>query len=134
MPDEYKRVIVEVLVNKYPNLIAVYLFGSKVNKQDNKNSDIDIAVLPKQPLDNWELWETAQTLASKLYQDLDIIDLLKASLVMRSQIITTGVCLCSRDNKVRETFENYVYSAYARFNEERRAILESIQQRGNIYG
>ncbi len=31
-------------------------------------------------------------------------------------------------------FETYVFSSYARLNEERREILETVQQRGRVYG
>lgn len=51
---------------------------------------------------------------------------------MRSQVISTGKRLYCGDRLACERFEDYVYAAYARLNEERRGILEDIRQRGTI--
>ena len=132
--QKIKELIIKILLQKYPKLSAIYLFGSFVNNTSHQKSDIDIAILAEYSLDKYDIWQIAQEIASKVYKDVDLIDLVRASLVMRNQIITKGICIYQADSLVRDIFEDYVYSAYARFNEERKAILNSITQRGTIYG
>jgi hypothetical protein len=67
-------------------------------------------------------------------RQVDLVDLRSATTVMASQIVTTGVLLYDGDPAARGRFEDYVYSAYARLNEERRGILQRIAAEGTVYG
>ena len=53
---------------------------------------------------------------------------------MRMQVVSTGAIIHVSDKYELDVFETYVFSSYARLNEERRAILEAVQQRGRVYG
>jgi predicted nucleotidyltransferase len=117
-----------------PNVMAVYLFGSTAAGAAGPESDIDIAVLDANPILSLECWDLAQELATEAGRDVDIVDLRVASTVMRAQVIATGRRLFCADEIKCGEFEDYAYSAYARLNEERRAILEDIRLRGSVYG
>lgn len=95
---------------------------------------MDLAILPRKPLDSFKIWKLAQELSILLHHEVDLIDLLKASTVMRMQVISKGICLYAGNKIKREVFEAYVYSAYARLNEERKGIIEDIKKRGRVYG
>ena len=125
--------IVEILLNSLPGVLAVYRFGSWGTPQERRESDIDLAVLPLQPLPPLVRWETAQKLAQMLSRDVDLVDLRAASTVMRSQVIAQGERLYCRDEAAVGLFETTVFSAYARLNEERREILADIRARGSVY-
>ncbi len=126
--------IVRFLREHIPNLVAIYQFGSQVRGDATPSSDIDLAVLAKQTLSGERLFEWAQELATQLGRDVDLLDLKRASTVIRAQIVTNGRVLDSRDDLARAEFEMYAYSDYARLNEERRDILRDIKERGLIYG
>ena len=79
-------------------------------------------------------FELAQDLAIQFHRDIDLVDLRSASTVMRMQILSTGTCLTAEDEAARRVFEMYVYSDYARLNEERRELLKGITKRGLVYG
>ncbi|CUS38498.1 hypothetical protein [Candidatus Nitrospira nitrificans] len=64
---------------------------------------------------------------------MDLLDLRSASTVMRMQVISTGECLAAPNEAARREFEMYVYSDYARLNEERREILNHVRTRGSVY-
>ncbi|CAN5730634.1 hypothetical protein BH20ACT11_BH20ACT11_16830 [soil metagenome] len=81
-----------------------------------------------------ELWCAAQELASRAGRDVDVVDLARASTVMRAQVVHEGERLYCADGTACDTFEDYVYSSYARLNEERREILRDILSRGRVYG
>lgn len=126
--------ITQFLTERIPELIAIYQFGSQARGNAGRSSDIDLAILARDPISAEKLFEAAQDLAIQLHRDVDLLDLRAASTVMRAQVISTGQCLESKDEPARAEFEMYSYSDYARLNEERRDILRDIKERGLIYG
>lgn len=126
--------LVEKVRAALPDVIAIYVFGSQAAGIAGPESDIDLAVLNDNPLSQVTCWDLAQELAREAGRDVDLVDLRAASTVMRAQVIAKGQRLFCADERKCVEFEDYVYSAYARFNEERRAILQDIRQRGSVYG
>lgn len=114
--------IVELLKAQIPDVRLIYLFGSYAKKQENPESDIDIAILSKTKLDPLFRWDIQQGIADKLNKDIDLIDLLSASTVMQNEIVNNGICLYDSSNE-RGKFEMQVLSMYQRLNEERAEIL-----------
>lgn len=132
--DRQQNNIIDLLCERLPKVVAIYSFGSSGTQYERKDSDVDLAVLPQAPVDSAYLWEVAQEIAKELGKDVDLVDLLQASTVMRSQVLAAAKRLYCRDRLACERFEDYVYTSYARLNEERRGILEDIKQRGTVYG
>ncbi len=132
--DDIDAKIIELLRRDLSDLVAIYRFGSSITSHERPDSDIDLAILPSCPLDTVRVWELAQVVAQALSKDVDLVDLLSASTVMRAQIISTGKRLYCSNRAECESFEDYTYSAYARLNEERKGILQDIKQRGTVYG
>jgi predicted nucleotidyltransferase len=117
-----------------PHTIAIYRFGSSVNGTPGPESDLDLAVLPEAPLDPRVRFDLQERLAMALRQPIDLVDLRAASPVMAIQVIANGLLLYDGDSAVRGDFEDAVYGAYARLNEERRGILDRIAAEGTVYG
>lgn len=117
-----------------PGLIAVYRFGSTAGGQTHAESDIDVAFLAAESVAAPTRFELQERLAARLRRDVDLIDLSRASTVMRMQVISTGLLLAAVDRQAQERFEDLTYSAYARLNEERREILEQVHREGRVYG
>ena len=124
----------EYIRKAVPGLIALYQFGSQAKGTARPASDIDLAILSREPMPNLRRFELAQELATQLHRDVDLVDLRTASAVMKMQVLSTGVCLVSQDESARREFEMYAYSDYARLNEERREIVKGITNRGLVYG
>ncbi|MBK6846165.1 MAG: nucleotidyltransferase domain-containing protein [Proteobacteria bacterium] len=122
------------LSTRLPDLQALYLFGSTAAGHDQRDSDLDLAVLLPRPLTALARWELEQGLAHALGRDVDLVDLRGASTVMRVQVVAYGRLLIDRDPPIRALFEALALSDYARLNEERRAILRDVQLRGSVYG
>jgi predicted nucleotidyltransferase len=125
--------LIEFVQQAIPDLIAMYRFGSQAKGSARPESDVDLAVLARHPILALHRFELAQELAVQLHRDVDLVDLRSVSTVMRMQVISTGKCLASPDDAARREFEMYVYSDYARLNEERRDILKRISASGLIY-
>lgn len=126
--------IEETLRSALPELLAIYRFGSHGTGFERNDSDIDLAVLARQPCDATALWNLGQTLAAKLHRDVDLVDLRSASTVLRAQVVAYGERLSCTDPVECDAYEDYALSAYARLNEERRFITEDILRRGSVHG
>jgi uncharacterized protein len=129
-----ERQLIEILLDAVPDCLAIYRFGTWLTKDERLDSDIDLAVLPSAPLEPVFRWELAQRLAITARRDVDLIDLLQASTVLRMQVVAHGQRIYCADLYPVEVFENYTYSSYARLNEERREILADVRERGSVYG
>jgi len=125
---------VETIRDAVPDVTAIYQFGSTVAHTEHAGSDIDLAYLADAELDNTSRWTLQERIAARLRRDVDLVDVRRASTVMRVQVISNGVVLYESDTTARQRFEMTTYSAYALLNEERRHILRDIRERGTIYG
>lgn len=125
--------LIDDITTKFPDIKAIYVFGSWGTQESTPRSDIDLALLLPRPLPIADCWELAQELAILAKRDVEVIDLLTTTTVMRAQIIAKGRrVFCAKKSECEE-FEDLAFSTYARLNEERREILRDIQERGHIY-
>lgn len=131
--DMDDNALIEHIRQSVPDLIALYRFGSQAKGTAGPDSDVDLAVLAREPIPGMRRFELAQELATQLHRDVDLVDLRTASTVMRMQVLSTGECLFSESNRLQGEFEDLVYSTYARLNEERREILNDVRRRGSVY-
>ena len=120
--------------DRVPGLAAVYLFGSQAREDAGPGSDIDLAVLTLGSLDPVERWKLQEDLAAQAHKNVDLVDLRRASTVMRVQVLRDSRLLADVQPVVRAAFEASALSAYARLNEERREILNDVATRGRVYG
>ncbi len=79
--------LVERLRHEFPELLAVYRFGSFGTEYERPASDLDLAVYAGPPLPTVRLWNLAQKLATEVGRDVDLVDLASSSTVMRAQVI-----------------------------------------------
>ncbi len=133
MKTEYRQTIIEMVLQKFPAVWAIYLFGSFEGPYATPDSDIDVAVLSPKPLHNLQRWELAQAIATQLWHDVDLVDLRRASTVLRQQVCSQGRRIYCGNVFETELFETHVLSDYVRLNERRRGILEDIKMRGAVY-
>ncbi len=126
--------IVEVVQHAFPDAAVVYRFGSTVRGESSGQSDVDVAFLPSAPVDPVLRFRVQEQLAARLRRDVDLVDLARASTVMQMQVVSGGVAVATADDRRRGAFEDLVFVRYARLNEERRGILQDVQERGSVYG
>lgn len=112
----------------------IYVFGSCARGDTHEASDLDLAVLPAQPLAPMHGWALQERLASLAGRDVDLVDLRSASAVLRVRVLDEGRLVHEGDRHTREAFEMFALADYARLNEERAAILADIRTRGRIHG
>ena len=125
---------IRIINEAIPDAIAIYRFGSSVTGETHPGSDVDLAVLAPRPLPPLERFDLQERLASALGRSVDLLDLRSATTVMRMQVVSKGRLLATGDAAETGRFEDYVFSSYARLNEERKEILEQVLREQTVYG
>lgn len=138
MPDMNKMPDLREIFSSYPEIIAVYLFGSYL--KDKKNArDVDLAVLLKQPVKGQV--DIYMSLYPRLAQALaplepDLLFLHSASLPVRFEAVSTGEVIYSSDFERRTDFEYIVAGEYMDFkfhlDTARRELFEAIKEGSSL--
>lgn len=131
--DDIAKHLLPLFNREGVHLIALYGFGSAFRGDSNRESDFDLAFLAKEPVTPERRWAIQEELARRLKRNVDLVDLGRSSLVMKMQVVSQGTRLYGLDAADCDRFEAYVYSAYVRFNEERKGIVRDVLERGHVY-
>jgi len=128
--------IISAVLKHYPDVQAVYLFGSYVANDAWPDSDVDIALLlpheTSQACGCLLMSELCIELESSLGREVDLINLRRVSTVLQKEVIMSDGRICQADEYAADEFEMLTLSYYQKLNEERREILEEIQVSGKI--
>lgn len=129
--------IIGIILNYYPDVQAIYLFGSYGTAEEWPDSDIDLALLlpPQQasserPLAMSQCWSA---LAASLGREVDVVNARRVSTVFQKEIIASGRLLYCADQYAVDEFEMLVLSYYQKLNDERREIVNSFIESGRAY-
>lgn len=128
--------IVKTTLSFYPDVEAIYLFGSYLTSDQRKDSDVDIAVLfPHEKaklLENISMSDCRDALENALKRTVDLINLRMVNTVFQNEIIQQGRIIYQQNERIVDEFEMQVMSSYQKLNEERVGILEDILETGRI--
>lgn len=105
-----------------------YLFGSFASGRAGECSDLDLAILPSQPVSDEDIWAWGQALAVELGRDVDLINLMSCSTVLRYQVVTEGKLLLDIQGDAAG-FETETYRMYQDLQLERQDNLTAFKQR-----
>lgn len=126
-------VVLGTLQTAFPEALAVYAFGSRIQGNAHADSDLDLAVLVPGYADPLGLWDLASELCGQLGCAVDLLDLRAASTVMQYQVVTTGRRLWGKPLEAG-LFECFVLSEKLALNEARGSLIQDIQKEGKVYG
>ncbi|MFZ5995456.1 MAG: type VII toxin-antitoxin system MntA family adenylyltransferase antitoxin [Thermodesulfobacteriota bacterium] len=124
-----RDVIIKASLKYYPDLQAIYIFGTYGTDEEWPDSDVDIALLLP-----WEKAKEAGSLMmsdlcfeleSLLHKDVDLINLREVSTVLQKEVIAAGRRIYCADEYAADEFEMLILSYYQKLSEERRDILQS---------
>ena len=116
-----------------PDAVAVYAFGSAVADHRGRDSDLDLAVLGRQPISSRALYDLARSLEVDLGLDVDLADLMTAPTVLRHEVITRGRRIHCADKDVAFEFEGRSLAEHGRFMEDYAPLFEKIRESGRAY-
>ncbi|HAO22803.1 MAG: hypothetical protein BWK80_12750 [Desulfobacteraceae bacterium IS3] len=129
--------IIQTITDHFPNVQAIYLFGSYAAGEQRADSDMDIAILlphdeAKQSKD-LSFSDLKFRLSDIAKADVDLINLRLVSTVFQNEIINTGKRIYCADEFAADEFEALTLSFYQKLNEERAEILRDFFQTNRAY-
>ena len=107
---------------------ATVLFGSYARGTQNKDSDIDIAIKPKNVLTKKEQFYLAQELADIINIEVDLINLDEIGDGFRYEILMSGKTIYSENEFKFELYKLDMYREYLELNESRKLIIDRMKK------
>ncbi|MFP4392237.1 MAG: type VII toxin-antitoxin system MntA family adenylyltransferase antitoxin [Desulfohalobiaceae bacterium] len=133
---EYIQEAINILLQRFPGLQAVYLFGSQAGPGEHPESDVDLALLlsPEhaKQVSKTYLFHVRTELEKVLNLDVDLINLRMANTVLQKEVVSTGQRIYCSDNYAAELFELLAFSAYQKLCQERAGIVQEIVKSGKV--
>jgi predicted nucleotidyltransferase len=130
-------VIIKTVLQYYPDVQAIYLFGSYGTEDEWPESDVDIAILlppeKSKKAGSLAMSKLHLALGSMLKKDVDIINLRHVPTVLQKEIVTAERRIYTADPYGAEEFEMLTLSYYQKLNEERAEIIESALKDGRFH-
>jgi len=128
--------IVKTVLHFYPDVEAIYLFGSYLTPDQQQGSDVDVAVLfsheKARLLKGFAMSDCREALEEALKRTVDLINIRTVNTVFQNEIIQQGRIIYQQHERVVDEFEMLTLSFYQKLNEERAGILEDILETGRI--
>jgi len=103
------------VLKAFPNIVAAYIFGSRVSGKTTKTSDYDVAVLFEGDYSLDELLNVTLRLARAFDVDLasvDVVGLNDAPVELAYDIIARGKLVYCTDTELRVDFETRLMKEY----------------------
>lgn len=116
------------LLEKY-NINLIYIFGSYAKGKNDKNSDLDVAVLLEKgysPLDKLSLIGDLIDIFKR--DDIDLVILNDGNPVLEHQVIKHGKLVYMKDEDIKVNYEVRVLKVYMDMEPFRKTQMEYIKQ------
>ena len=129
---EHDNVIVSAVLERFPDVWAIYRFGSSGTPDEHADSDVDVAVLfaPGKR----DLLVLSGELSCILARDVDLVDLRSAPTVLQKEVVMSGRRVYASHVLDTDLFEVRVMGNYQKLCQERREIVEDGLRTGRFYG
>lgn len=132
-PDALMAHASDLVIRALPGVFAIYVFGSRASGQQTPESDLDLAILGGEPVEPARLYDIARALEVELDTDIDLVDLLGASTVLKIEVIANGRLILCVDRSATLDFEARCLSEYGRYREGIEPILKAVRETGQAY-
>jgi predicted nucleotidyltransferase len=126
---DLQQKIIDAIAAAFPDVQAIYLFGSFGTEDEWPSSDADIAILlpPKQTKEvrSFAMHPLTTELSPIVHRDVDLINLRYVSTVFRKEIVMADRRIYTADVFAADEFDMLTLSFYQRLNEERSDIFRA---------
>lgn len=133
--EKHKTEFLEYIKNE-GNIKAAYLFGSYADNSYDENSDVDIAVIYKSDMDEYEHAGKAANI-SKIFgnREVDYIDLEKVNVFLQFEILKKGKVIYSENKEDIIAFTKKVQQQYIEMDYLRKKYIDCVlNEDGEVYG
>ena len=131
------NIIIETILDHYPNVQGIYLYGTFGTEDEWPNSDVDIALLlpPAEAKQAGSLMMSNlySALVTRLRKDIDLVNLRQVSTVLQKEVVAADRRIFCADEYAADEFEMLTLSFYQKLNEERAEILAEGLKSGRFY-
>ncbi len=129
LPEDIQEKIAQLptLLEQEGALLA-YLFGSLA--QSERGQDVDLALLMPEASPPYQLWNEISDFLGT--ERLDIVDLRRASPVLRFEVLTGGRCLYAINEDTQQAFEEATIRLYQDTNYLRRQQERLLRERHGL--
>lgn len=131
-----RSAIIRTVLKHYPDVQAIYLFGSYGTADEWPDSDVDIAILlPPQQAKAAKILAMSDLcfeLESLLKKEVDLINLRRVPTVLQKEIVVADRRIYHADEYAANEFEMLTLSYYQKLNEERAEIVEDALATGRF--
>jgi len=135
--DEIAAAIVPTVLTHYPDVQAIYLFGSYGTEDEWPNSDLDIALLlPPEISKRVGQMMTSplrSALSIRLGREVDLLNARQVSTVFQKEIVMAERRFYTANTYAADEFEVRTLSAYQKLNQERAEVLAEGIRSGRFY-
>lgn len=104
--------LLKSFLHKDKNVLFAVLFGSIVNEQLKKESDIDIGIYFKTPLNGLDLLDYMTRLASFFDREIDLVVLNNSSPFLRHQVMKNKMNIIIKNENIYQRFREKTISDY----------------------
>lgn len=134
--NKIERQIADFLVSQFPDVAAVYLYGSRANGTVLEDSDWDLALLfaPRRSPEADTVFEVQVELSAELRAEVDVVVLSLEQLVLAKEVWEKGRILLDKQPLVRQTYEMNLLSAYAEYREDLQPVIAAYSFSESVYG
>jgi len=131
-----QKQIIQTVLKHYPEVQAIYLFGTYGTDDQWTDSDVDIALLLKhqqaKTVGTLVMSDLRFELERLLEKDVDLINLRRVPTVLQKEIVAADRRIHTADEYAADEFEMLTISYYQKLNEERSEILKEIMTSGRV--
>lgn len=113
--------------------VLIYIFGSYARGDFTEESDIDIAILLEEEIDDMKLYGYRRDLVDLLEMETDLIDLREANIILQNQVVNKGVNIFCRNSLERDEYKYRVISCYNQYREDSEVVRKGIKKRGWVW-
>lgn len=126
LTNEKIEKIIAFLKAKMP-LRLLILFGSYASGHATTESDIDLAFIADNEIEDFVLWwDISRELSILIGHDVDLVDMKKASTVFRFEIVSNGQILFQDGDF--DAYLDLVYTLYLQLNDDRQEVLAHYEE------
>lgn len=129
---------IKEIFKDYPYIASAYLFGSQASGKIGPMSDVDIAVLLKEPYPEGrylihQMDYLSFRIEELLKKEVDVVEMNRQGLIFQYNILRTGKLIYDSDKSFRANYMSRLISAYCDFEPTIRFIkrfhLDGIKNR-----
>jgi predicted nucleotidyltransferase len=131
--EALKNRIRESVLDIFPDVWAIYIYGSTARGDSWSGSDLDVAVLlpPGQVVE--QPWQIAGQLAGALGREIDLVDLRQSGDVLCMQVLAEGVELYNAEPGEVLAWEARAMTRYGRYRREIADLMADFRATGIGY-